>query len=120
MKREIEDSVKRIIAFYGNKGITVKEIWYEAEVRVGFVVRYSINEETREMRMTGEDIEKNRSEVEKIIAPYRNKKGIGIKIETESEIRITEVLPPLCNKDDIRQIPVGDADDVEELLVVSF
>lgn len=110
MNKNIKKSIEKIIASYRKNGIEIKEIWYESEVRVGFVVRYSINGTMKEMRIPGNE------DVEEIIAPYKNKKGIVIRIETESSA-ITEVLPALFSKDDIKQISVGDADDVEKIKV---
>ena len=87
--KDIENSVKRIIAFYSKKGIEVKEIWYEADVRVGVVIRYSVDGVIKEKKIP------MNKDIEEIIAPYKNKKGIVIKIEVEAEIKITEVLPAL-------------------------
>lgn len=87
MNKNIKENVEKIVASYLKNGIKITEIWYEADIRVGIVIRYSVEGVIKEKKIPiNEDIAE-------IIAPYRNKQGIVIRIEIETEIKITEVLP---------------------------
>jgi len=87
--KDIENSVKKILASYSKKGIEVKEIWYEAELRVGTVIRYSLNGTIKEMQIPVD------KDIAEIITPYQKKTGIVIKIETVPAIQLTIVLSSL-------------------------